>query len=76
MPDAFVHVIVEPGAVTRAAERIGEMEAISAVHLVTGEYDLIVQVDLDGSDLPTVVAERIHSVSGVVSTTTSVAYEP
>lgn len=76
MTDAFVHVIVEPGAVRQAGDRIGDVDAVTDVHLITGEYDLIVQVEADGDDLPTVVADRIHGVTGVADTVTSVAYEP
>ena len=76
MTDAFVNVVVDPGAVQRAAERIEDLEQVSEVHVVTGDYDLVAQLDLaDRETLPAVVAEGIHGVTGVVDTVTNVAFE-
>ncbi len=75
MTDAFVNVMVEPGAVQGAAQEIAERDTVSSVHLVTGEMDLIVQLDLDSKDdIASVVTEDIHSVGGVFDTQTSVAF--
>lgn len=77
MTDAYVNAIVEPGAVSRAANHIADIEAVDTVHVVTGEYDVIAQLELDDpNDLPLVVADEIHSVTGVVDTLTNVAFEP
>jgi DNA-binding Lrp family transcriptional regulator len=77
MTDAFVNVVMDPGAVYQAAETIRNFEEVGDAHLVTGDYDLVVQLELaDPDDLPRVVAERIHGVPGVVDTVTHVAYEP
>jgi DNA-binding Lrp family transcriptional regulator len=77
MTDAFVHVVVDPGAIHRAASRIGEIDQVGDVHFVTGDHDLIVQLDLRSREtLPAVVAEEIHGVTGVIDTVTNVAYRP
>lgn len=77
MTDAYVHVTVEPGAVSEAAEAIANRDAVGKVHLVTGEHDLVVQVDTGSKDdIATVVTEDIHSVTGVFDTVTHVAFEP
>lgn len=77
MTDAYVNVIVDPGAVSQAANDIADLDAVDTVHVVTGEYDVIVQLELDDpNDLPSVVADEIHSVTGVVDTVTNVAFEP
>lgn len=77
MTDAFVHIVVDPGAVHRAADRVGEIAQVSDVHLVTGDHDLIAQLELDSEEaLPGVVAAEIHGVTGVIDTVTNVAYEP
>lgn len=76
MTDAYVNVMVEPGAVQQAADAIAERESVSTVHLVTGEFDLIVQLDVDSKDdIARAVTEDIHSVGGVFETETSVAFE-
>lgn len=77
MTDAYVHVVVQPGAVSQAANEIEDIDEVTAVHLVTGDYDLITQLELeDPNDLPGVVSERIHNVVGVVDTITNVAFKP
>lgn len=77
MTDAYVNAIVDPGAVTKAANEIADLDAVDTVHVVTGQYDIIAQLELDDpNDLPNVVAEQIHSVTGVVDTVTNVAFEP
>lgn len=77
MTDAYVNVIVDAGAVSNAAAEIQALDAVTAVHVVTGEYDIIAQLDLDDpDDLPNVVADDIHSVTGVIDTVTNVAFEP
>lgn len=77
MTDAFVHVIVEPSAIQQSAGAIAAAESVSSVHLVTGEYDLVAQLDLASKDdVAAAVTEEIHPVSGVVDTVTNVAFEP
>jgi anthranilate phosphoribosyltransferase len=77
MTDAYVNAIVDPGAVTKAANEIADLGAVDTVHVVTGEYDVVAQLVLDDpNDLPHVVADEIHSVTGVVDTVTNVAFEP
>jgi len=77
MTDAYVHAIVDAGAASEAARRVDDIDAVQATHLVTGEYDVIAQLDLaDDEDIPSVVADDIHAVSGVADTVTNVAYEP
>lgn len=77
MTDAYVHILVDAGAVTPAANEIADLDAVETLHVVTGDYDIIAQLDLaDPDDLPGVVADDIHAVSGVVDTVTNVAFEP
>lgn len=77
MTDAYVHILVEAGAIRAAAKEIGDLDAVNTVHVVTGDYDVIAQLELDHpDDLPAVVADEIHPVSGVLETVTSVAFEP
>jgi DNA-binding Lrp family transcriptional regulator len=76
MTDAYVDVVADAGAVSPAANEIAAIDAVSRVHVVTGEQDMIVQLELDDqADLPTVVADEIHTVTGVADTVTHVAFE-
>lgn len=77
MTDAYVNIVVEPGAVQNAVEEIASHDAVNAIHTVTGEFDAIAQLELTSKEeIPTVVAEDIHGVSGVLDTVTNVAFEP
>jgi anthranilate phosphoribosyltransferase len=77
MTDAYVNAIVDPRAVSKAADEIADLDAVDTVHVVTGDFDVIAQLVLDDpDDLPHVVADEIHSVTGVVDTVTNVAFEP
>lgn len=77
MTDAYVHVLVDTGAISPAAESIAAIDEVDVVHVVTGDHDIVAQVSLDDpDDLPTVVAEDIHAVTGVIDTVTNVAFEP
>lgn len=76
MTDAYVNIIADAGAVSEAAAAIQDVDEVHAVHVVTGEYDIIAQLDLDDpNDLPHVVADRIHTVTGVLDTVTNVAFD-
>jgi len=77
MTDAYVNVLVDPSAVSQVAADIHDIDEVSALHVVTGDYDIIAQLNLeDPDDLPRVVAEDIHGVTGVIETITNVAYQP
>jgi len=76
MTDAYVHIVIDAGAVSAAAAEIGDVDAVSDLHVVTGDYDIIAQLDLeDSDDLPAVVADEIHTVTGVADTVTNVAFD-
>jgi anthranilate phosphoribosyltransferase len=77
MTDAFVHVHVDQGVARQAAKEITALDSVSAAHLVTGDYDIVAQLDLDDTDeIPDAVASEIHGVTGVLDTVTNVAFEP
>lgn len=77
MTDAFVHVIVEPSAISQAADTIADVDSVSQVHLVTGEYDIVAQLDVASKDdIADAVTGDILPVSGVIETVTNVAFEP
>jgi len=77
MTDAYVNIVVDAGAVSAAADEIADVEEVDTVHVVTGEHDIVAQLSLDDrEDLPSVVADKIHTVTGVADTVTNVAFEP
>lgn len=77
MTDAYVHVIAEPSAINQAATAIAALDAVATAHLVTGEHDITVQVDVpEDRTVADVVLNDIQSVMGVLDTETHVAFEP
>lgn len=76
MTDAYVHIVVDAGAVGQAIQQIKNIDGVADAHVVTGEFDIIAQLELaDPNDLPWVVADEIHAVPGVIETVTNVAYD-
>lgn len=77
MTDAFVHVHADQGVAREAANEMEALDSVASAHLVTGDYDIVAQLALDDTDeIPDVVAREIHAVTGVLETTTNVAFEP
>lgn len=48
MTDAYVHVAVEPGETPRVGSAVREGDHVEAAHVVTGEWDLVVRLDVGG----------------------------
>ncbi len=73
----YVRIKAEAGAAAGIAERLGEMNDVSGVAVLGGEYDLMVCVAQPWEVASGVILEEIHSLPGVVSTDTlvSIAYE-
>lgn len=77
MTDAYVNIVVDAGAVSAAADEIAAIEEVDTAHVVSGEHDIIAQLTLeDRNELPNVVADQIHTITGVADTVTNVAFEP
>jgi DNA-binding Lrp family transcriptional regulator len=53
MTDAFVHLVVEPGEITAVARELRTIDGVSRVALVTGEFDIIAQLDYGGLSVDT-----------------------
>ena len=43
-PACFVHVKAAPGSASRLADTIAEVEEVSAVAMIAGDHDLIVEI--------------------------------
>ncbi len=69
----YVHIIAASGAVVGIVERLAELEDVSGVAVVSGEYDVIAEIPLPWEQAGRVILEEIHGILGVVSTTTVVA---
>ena len=75
MITAFVLIQTDSARIPECAEEISEIEGISEVYSVTGEWDLIAIARVRRhEDLADAIANRLSKVSGVIGTTTQIAF--
>ena len=66
---------VEHGAVGTAAQALAELEGVSEVYSVSGNYDLVAIIRVrDNDDLARLMTDEIGSVKGIVGTHTMLAF--
>jgi DNA-binding Lrp family transcriptional regulator len=77
MQTIFVMVKCELGRAYQVAdEAVQNVEQVSEVHSISGQYDLLVKCYLqDGQDIGHFVNEQIHRLSGVKDTFTLIAFK-
>ena len=77
MQTIFVMVKCELGkAYLVADEAVQNVEQVSEVHSISGQYDLLVKCYLqDGQDIGHFVNEQIHRLPGVKDTFTLIAFK-
>ncbi|MCC3265098.1 Lrp/AsnC ligand binding domain-containing protein [Arthrobacter gengyunqii] len=75
MITAFVLIQTDSARIPECAEEISEIEGISEVYSVTGEWDLIAIARVRRhEDLADAIANRLSKVKGVIGTTTQIAF--
>ncbi|MCC9196505.1 Lrp/AsnC ligand binding domain-containing protein [Arthrobacter sp. zg-Y820] len=75
MITAFVLIQTDSARIPECAEEISEIEGISEVYSVTGEWDLIAIARVRRhEDLADAIANRLSKVEGVIGTTTQIAF--
>ena len=73
---AYALVRITPNKVKDVVSQISEIKGIKQVHSVTGPYDAIVFIDAaDMKELGKVILADIHSLDGVIDTTTCLVVE-
>jgi DNA-binding Lrp family transcriptional regulator len=62
--------------IPETAQAVAEIEGVSEVYSVAGDFDLVIMVRVrDHDDLATVVSERIAKIDGIERTQTLVAFK-
>lgn len=75
MITAIVLMEVEPQAIPETAQALADLDDVSEVYSVTGEFDLVAIVRVRAhDDLADVVTGEIAKVDGIVRTETLVAF--
>lgn len=76
MQTIFVQVKCELGRAYEVADAAVDLENVSEVHSISGQYDLMVKCFLeDGQDLGQYVVETIQTLPGVKDTFTLIAFK-
>jgi len=69
----FVLVKIAVGEESSAFEKLKEIEGIQGIHLVYGEYDMVLVIEeRDSNKLRDIIMKKIRGVKGVIDTTTLV----
>lgn len=75
MVTAFVLIRTKTDRIPEVAQEISELNGISEVYSVTGEWDLIAVARVARhEDLADVIADRLSKVPGVLATTTHISF--
>ena len=72
---AIVHIDVEADLIPEAAEAIVNIDGVTEVYSITGDWDLIAMVRVsDHEKLAEIIPHRNSKVDGVIRTATQLAY--
>jgi DNA-binding Lrp family transcriptional regulator len=70
---AFILVDTSPGKAREVAQKLRQVEGVSAAHAVTGPHDIIMIAEaVDVSSLGEMIVQKVQSVTGVNRTVTSI----
>jgi DNA-binding Lrp family transcriptional regulator len=76
MRAAFVRIKCEPGRLGEVASAIVELDGVSEVHSITGEYDLLVKLYAADSDtFAELIPNGIGRIPGIRQTDTMLAFQ-
>jgi len=76
MRTIFVQVKCDLGRAYQVAEDVVDVEGVSEVYSISGQYDLLLKCYLEAeSDIGHFVTERIQTLPGVKDTFTTIAFK-
>ena len=75
MVNAIVLLSVQRDRINQAAEEIVELDGVSEVYSVAGQFDLVVIIRArDDEQIASLVTERLLQVEGLISSETLIAF--
>ncbi|MBB2911888.1 DNA-binding Lrp family transcriptional regulator [Streptosporangium becharense] len=75
MITAIVHINAEVDKIPEVAQTIAEIDGVSEVYSITGEYDLLAMVRVTAyEEIAEVIPGRLNKVPGVLHTETHIAF--
>lgn len=76
MVTAVVLIKAQTDKVTSLAEQMAELEGVSEVFSVAGQYDLVALVRVpENEDLARVISDRMRRLPGITSSETLIAFK-
>ena len=74
---AYILVETAVGSTADVAKELKKIDNMEQVDMVTGPFDIIAVVDADNlMDIGSIVSTKMHKVSGIVKTITSLSVTP
>lgn len=75
MHAVFVMLKVEPGCLYKVSDALAEMEIVSEMYSIVGDYDLLLKIYVDTFDhLGELVTKKIHTVPHIRETKTILTF--
>ena len=75
MVSAIVLMHIERDRISEVAAKLSEIEGVSEVYSVAGEYDLVSIIRVPNNDrLAEVVTERMRKIEGILDTETLISF--
>lgn len=68
----YVHIQAETGTVANLVESLSELEDVSGIAVVGGDYDVLVELPESWEIASRIILEVIHAIPGVLRTSTSI----
>jgi DNA-binding Lrp family transcriptional regulator len=76
MVTAVVLIKAETDQVTGLAEKLAELDGVSEVFSVAGQYDLVALVRVrENEDLASVISDQMRKLRGITSSETLIAFK-
>jgi DNA-binding Lrp family transcriptional regulator len=76
MVTAVVLIKAETSSVSKLAGQLADLDGVSEVFSVAGQYDLVALVRVrENEELATVISDRIRKLPGILGTETLIAFK-
>ena len=72
MITAYILINLQPGSSDKAIKEMRRIENIRKISIVTGEYDIVVRVEVKTLEKLLKITDKIQMIKGVNKTTTQV----
>lgn len=72
MITAYILINMQPGNSNKAINEMRRIENVRKISVVTGEYDIVIRVEVKSLDKLLEVTDKIQMIKGINKTTTQV----